>query len=142
MAFAGLPVKFFAPLAAKGQRVYLQILLHLFKETQENLGLVNRDILMAFALESMRDSANFSETNEIEDEEPAFGADPESDPPSVLQRARAGAILRYLENCGWYVTEMQSDFRQLFFIPDYSFRILKVLHELSDNQSVSLQNKT
>src|SRR5581483_7758871 len=54
-------------------------------------------------------------------------------------QARAAAILRYLVQCGWLHSETQSDFTQSFVLPDYAFRLLQVLNEISANEPPPLQ---
>lgn len=136
-----LPRALFQPLASPGGPFYVTLLLALFRDTQSLGGLVARSRAQEHALSLLEDDASLESTEHLEDEEPGFGWSDEatSVDRKAKRTARAGAVLRYLERCGWLQTEMQTDFRQAYLIPDYAFRFLGVFDTFEREESLPLQ---
>jgi len=64
----------------------------------------------------------------------------EAAPPDQIDplTARASAIVRYLDRCGWLKGETLSDFTVHYILPDYAFRLLRVLDEIAINEPPAL----
>ena len=129
--FQILPAALFRPLAAPGAAIYSQILLALLAETQQHQQPLSRELAQRIvtdglaqpdALTLTRDAIEATNTTEPED-----------------TQSRASAILRYLTQCGWLRGETQSDFTSTYIFPDYAFRLLQTLREISANEPPPLQ---
>jgi hypothetical protein len=84
--------------------------------------------------EALRDPAALELTADADDEAANDATDAETD----VAQTRAGAILRYLTRCGWLRSEMQRDFAQTYILPDYAFRLLAVLAEITRSEPPAL----
>jgi hypothetical protein len=125
-----IPAELFRPLAAPGARIYANILLALFDETQQHQQALSRESAIHHILVALADPAAMQLTQDAQDQ-----VDDETD--ALL--ARASAILRYLTRCGWLRAETQNDFTQTFILPDYAFRLLRAFTEIAANQALPLQ---
>lgn len=134
-----IPFALFAPLAAPGSAVYLKVLLALLNDVHESTGLLTREEAVRTILEILESQEAMSETAHLLDEEVHFGVGESDTELGELSLARAGAIVRYLERCGWIRTEMQADFRQAFVVPDYAFRILVAIQGIVDEAALPLR---
>lgn len=130
-----IPTNLFKPLAAPGAEIYAEVLLRLFREAQRSYQPLSREAALYTVGDVLGDPAALSLTQDA-DEEPAGES---SDLAVDAIQARASAILRYLMRCGWFRSEMQSDFTQTFILPDYAFRLLAVLAEITRNDPPSLR---
>lgn len=133
-----IPRTFFHPLASPGAAFYARTLLALFRDNQSQGGLISRSRALEYALVGLEAEVALEETSHLDDEEPQFGWEDDGD-LAAKRQARAGAVLRYLERCGWLRTEMQRDFRQMFLLPDYAFRFLGVFDALDREEALPLQ---
>jgi hypothetical protein len=125
-----VPAELFRPLAAPGARIYSDILLALFDETQRHQQALSREAAIHHIVAALANPDAMQLTQDAQDQ-----VDDETD----ATLARASAILRYLTRCGWLRTETQSDFTPTFILPDYAFRLLRTLTEIAANQALPLQ---
>jgi hypothetical protein len=136
--FTHLPIELFRPLASPGAAVYAGILLGLLAETQRHNEPLSRESalnLIAAILMDRPDSLVLTTDADAQPAEPADNLTADTKPGDVDGiTARSSAILRYLERCGWLMGEMQSDFSQQFILPDYAFRLLRVMAEIAANE--------
>jgi hypothetical protein len=128
-----LPANLFKPLAAPGAAVYAEVLLHLFAAAQRSYQPLSREAAMYIVSDVLGDPLALDLTGDAVDQPP--GDEPDFD---AIQ-SRAAAILRYLTRCGWFRSEIQSDFTQSYILPDYTFRLLSVLSEITRNDPPSLR---
>lgn len=131
--FDVVPSGLFRPLASpRGAPIYANILLALFAETERHHQPLSHELALSVVLDHLRDPQALDVTADVltEDEAPPSEAANEPD----VQLSRAGAVLRYLTRCGWLIAETQRDFAQLYLLPDYAFRILRTLAEITANQ--------
>jgi hypothetical protein len=144
--FASLPKDVFQPLAAPGAGIYSHILLSLFAETQRHQDPLSRERALGVVLSVLAEHPDqlaltgdaVAAADAVADaagdaaEETTGSAAWEADAAATAALSiRAGAILRYLERCGWLRGETQSDFSQHYILPDYAFRLLRVLAEIA-----------
>ncbi|HEY0734840.1 MAG TPA: Wadjet anti-phage system protein JetA family protein [Herpetosiphonaceae bacterium] len=130
-----IPPNLFKPLAAPGAEIYAEALLRLFREAQRSYQPLSRETALYIVGDVLSDPAALSLTEDADDEP----SSEQSDLPVDATQARAAAILRYLTRCGWFRSEMQSDFTQTYVLPDYTFRLLAVLTEITRNDPPSLR---
>ena len=128
--FQTVPAGLFRPLAAQGAPIYSEALLTLFAQTRRQQQPLSRDRAVDLVAGLLTDPEALISTEDAVD-------DDDDDAGDV--RVRAGAILRYLTRCGWLRTEVQSDYTQTFTLPDYAFRLLNTLDEITLNRAVPLQ---
>jgi Family of unknown function (DUF5716) len=121
-----IPQRLFQPLAAPGAQIYLAILLELFTQTKAHQEPLSRDFAANLIYEQIASPDKFTLTADAADDQEANSED--------TALARASAILRYLEHCGWLRVETQNDFTQTYILPDYAFRILRTLQEIEANE--------
>ncbi|MBI3942644.1 MAG: hypothetical protein HY326_06475 [Chloroflexi bacterium] len=139
--FEIVPSDLFNPLAARGAAVYGEVLLSLFAETQKHHQPLSRELAVAIVTEVLSDPQALELTVDVlaagaAGEIPLLAEDPAEED---LPQARASAILRYLARCGWLRTETQSDFSQTYILPDYAFRLLRVISEIAAHEAIPLQ---
>ena len=120
-----VPDDFFRPLTSPGAQVYLAILLELFTQTKAHQEPLSREFAASLIYDLIAAPDKLALTTDA-----VIGDEIEADDKAL---ARASAILRYLERCGWLRSETQKDFTQTFILPDYAFRILRTLHEINSN---------
>ncbi|MSP14340.1 MAG: hypothetical protein EXR62_15485 [Chloroflexi bacterium] len=138
--FAVIPPDLFNPLAARGASVYVDVLLALFEETQKHQQPLSRELAVAIVTDVLSAPQALELTAETADEMPSPAPAVEEAPAEEdLLQTRASAILRYLSRCGWLRTETQSDFSQTYILPDYAFRLLRVISEISAHEAIPLQ---
>lgn len=130
-----IPPNLFKPLSAPGAAIYADVLLRLFHEAQRSYQPLSREAALYIVGDVLADPAALSLTEDADDEPAADQSDLALD---AIQ-SRATAILRYLTRCGWFRSEMQSDFTQTYVLPDYTFRLLAVLTEITRNDPPSLR---
>lgn len=128
--FKVLPLSLFRPLTGQGAPIYAQILLQLLEETQRHAEPLSRELALNLVLDQL--SADALELTQDALEADALEATDD-------RQTRAAAILRYLARCGWLRGETQNDFTQSFVLPDYAFRLLRVLGEIAANDPPPLQ---
>jgi hypothetical protein len=133
--FDTIPPTLFKPLAAPGAAVYAEVLLRLFAEAQRSYQPLSRESALYIVGDVLGDPLALKLTDDALDELPGDEPDVASD---AIQ-GRAAAILRYLTRCGWFRSEIQSDFTQTYILPDYTFRLLAVLSEITRNEPLSLR---
>ncbi len=129
--FQVIPDGLFHPLASPGAPVYAEILLGLLGETQRHHEPLSRDLAVQVVNHYLTAPEALALTLDSNDEQ-------EPDAANDMD-ARAGAILRYLARCGWLKRETQSDFTSTFILPDYAFRLLRVLSEIATNEPPPLR---
>ena len=130
-----VPRELFRPLASPGAPVYVGILLGLLAETQRHNEPLSREgaqNLIAACLMDRPDSINL--TTDASDIGANVNPASPDDDDAMSVTSRSSAILRYLERCGWLMGETQNDFSQQFILPDYAFRLLRVMAEIAANQ--------
>lgn len=129
--FQILPVSLFRPLAAPGAPIYSQILLALLAETQQHQQPLSRELAQRIVTDKLAQPDALALTRDaMETPDPIEPDDTQS---------RASAILRYLAQCGWLRAETQSDLTASYIFPDYAFRLLQTLKEISANEPPPLQ---
>lgn len=131
--FDTLPRTLFNPLAAQHAPLYAEVLLTLFAETQRHQQPLSRDLALSLVIEVVDRIAADADLAELP------GLDQALADEGDVAIARSGAILRYLAQCGWLRVETQSDFTQTFTLPDFAFRMLATLQELTENEPLRLQ---
>ncbi len=139
--FTLLPVELFRPLASPGAGVYADILLAVLAETQRHHEPLSRESVLNLIVTALTDQPDGLALTADADADASTGAVAMLAPtPSPVDgvSARSSAILRYLERCGWLRGETQSDFNQQFILPDYAFRLLRVLAEIVANEPTPL----
>ncbi|NJP05135.1 MAG: hypothetical protein HC837_05640 [Chloroflexaceae bacterium] len=129
--FDVVPATLFNPLVAQGAPTYASVLLTLFAETQRQQQPLSRELAVNLVADLLATQQYTWDINP--DQSESMSLDEADD-----LHARAGNLLRYLTRCGWLRIETQSDFTQTYILPDYAFRLLNVLHEISSNQAPSL----
>lgn len=130
--FDTLPRDLFNPLAARHAPLYAEALLTLFAETQRHQQPLSRDLAAGLVAEVL-------DRHAAEDLAALLELDASlADEPDTTM-ARAGAVLRYLVECGWLRVETQSDFSQSFTLPDFAFRLLAAFQEIAENEPLRLQ---
>lgn len=129
--FTVLPKQLFRPLASPYAPLYSTILLEIFAETRQHHQPLSRELVIDIVCRLLEEHNELA----LEDNELELEQDPEEEP--IVQRA--GAIVRYLQQCGWLRGENQSDFSRSFTLPDYAFRLLNLLSELARNEPLPLQ---
>lgn len=129
--FEILPAQLFRPLAAPGAPIYAHILLTLLEQATQQHQPLSRDLALNLITEQIDTSDALDLTQDAGESDT-----PRDEDPTL---ARATAILRYLVQCGWLRSETQSDFTQSFVLPDYAFRLLRVLSEIAANEPPPLQ---
>ncbi|HEX6290972.1 MAG TPA: Wadjet anti-phage system protein JetA family protein [Herpetosiphonaceae bacterium] len=132
--FEIIPVGLFKPLAAPGAPIYAEVLLRLFGEAQRSYQPLSRETALYVVGDVLADPQALSLTEDADD----APLDEAAETTDTIQ-SRSAAILRYLTRCGWLRSEMQSDFTQTYILPDYTFRLLAVLSEITRNESPSLR---
>lgn len=132
--FYTLPAALFRPLASPGAEIYARILLALFAESSQRHYPLSRELALDVTIACLPDAQALTLTDDARDPESVASDLPGSDAVTL----QAGAILRYLERCGWLQGETQSDFTQTFIFPSYAFRLLRVLSELAADEPLQL----
>jgi hypothetical protein len=123
--FRLIPADLFQPLAAPGAGVYVEILLALLAETQRHHEPLSRERALNVLYPILNDPQRLALTADaVESADEPIGAGDQV-------QARASSILRYLERRGWLRGETQSDFTHTYILPDYAFRLLRVLNEIA-----------
>jgi hypothetical protein len=123
-----LPAELFRPLASPGANVYAGILLQTLAETQRHHEPLSRERMLDLIVTALSEQPDSLALTADADAERADTPNPPP-PNAATLTARSGAILRYLERCGWVKGETQSDFSQQFILPDYAFRVLGTLSD-------------
>lgn len=131
--FAIIPVALFRPLSSAGAPIYAAVLLVIFAETRRHQQPLSRDLAVSLVHEVLAEAQGAIEATGDAEDEPL--ATPDADPLV----ARASAVLRYLARCGWLRSETQSDFSQVYTLPDYAFRLLSVFHDIASDEPLPLQ---
>ncbi|NTU62173.1 MAG: hypothetical protein HGB05_01935 [Chloroflexi bacterium] len=126
-----LPQALFQPLAAPGALVYARLLLDIYRQTQARPDPLSRDLVTNLIYQQLAEPQALDLTADAQTEE----TDPDS---SDVLMTRATAIVRYLERCGWLKSETQNDFSVQYILPDYAFRLLRVLDEIAVNEPPAL----
>lgn len=127
--FVNVPAELFRPLSARGAVVYASALLTIFELTRRYSQPLSRELALQGVMGVLQGGEDpLEELDAFEDH----------DDPS---RARAGALLRYLERCGWLRSETQVDFSRALTLPEYAFRLLQVLAELSNVERRGLKGR-
>jgi hypothetical protein len=137
--FQIIPPTLFRPLAAQGAPVYAEVLLRLFAETQRHQRPISRDLAVNIIAETLTSPEALEITSDAasDDTDRSSSSSKSDDPDDVI--ARSGAILRYLTSNGWLRIETQSDFSHAYTLPMHAFRLLSVLQDIADNESLQLQ---
>jgi hypothetical protein len=138
MRLKKMPADLFNPLAAPGRDVYISALIRIYALSARSHGLLERRVVVEAVEEALADEATMELTDEVLESEPQFGAD-ETDSFEVRRRTRAQSLVRYLERCGWFRTEMQPDQSASLVLYDHSFRILDGLNQFVNAQATPLQ---
>ena len=132
MILGAIPQSLFQPLAAPGAPIYARILLDFFIQTQSHPDPLSRQLVSDLIYQHIAEPQALSLTQDAQsDEEP-------SGDRIDLVAVRAGSILRYLERCGWIRGETLSDFSTQYVLPDYAFRLLRVLNEIATHEPPAL----
>jgi hypothetical protein len=126
-----LPQSLFQPLAAPGAVVYVRLLLDIYRQTQARPDPLSRDLVTNLIYQQLAEPQALDLTADAQTE------DSDVDNPDLLM-ARASAIARYLERCGWLKSETLNDFSVQYILPDYAFRLLRVLDEIAVNEPPAL----
>ncbi len=126
-----LPQSLFQPLAAPGAVVYVRLLLDIYRQTQARPDPLSRDLVTNLIYQQLAEPQALDLTADAQAE------DSDADNPDLLM-ARATAIVRYLEHCGWLKSETLNDFSVQYILPDYAFRLLRVLDEIAVNEPPAL----
>lgn len=129
--FSHVPLELFRPLSAQGASLYASALLTIFELTRRYSQPLSRELAMHGLMELLQDRVTdgLDELNVQEDDD--------TDP----LRAKASALLRYLERCGWLRSETQADFSRSLTLPEYAFRLLQVLAELGTGERRGLKGR-
>jgi hypothetical protein len=128
--FEVAPSSLFRPLAAQGAELYSEVLLIIFELAKRHSQPLSRELAKQSVYELLL--ANQDVTLEPEE---TFSDD--GDPISN----KANAVLRYLERCGWLRVEVQANFQSFYTLPEYAFRLLQTLSELTAGQTRSLKGR-
>jgi hypothetical protein len=123
--FRIVPAQLFQPLAAPGAGVYTEVLLALLAETQRHHEPLSRERALGVIYPILNDPERLALTSD------AVGPGDESGETGDQVQTRAATILRYLERRGWLRGETQSDFTHTYILPDYAFRLLRILNEIA-----------
>lgn len=126
-----LPQSLFQPLAAPGAAVYARLLLDIYRQTQARPDPLSRELVTNLIYQQLAEPQALELTDDAQLEDNAAAS---IDPLT----ARAAAIVRYLERCGWLKSETLSDFSVQYILPDYAFRLLRVLDEIAVNEPPAL----
>ncbi|MBI5564521.1 MAG: hypothetical protein HY870_06480 [Chloroflexi bacterium] len=132
MLLGTLPQSLFQPLAAPGAPVYVRLLLDIYRQTQARPDPLSRDLILNLIYQQLAEPQALALTDDAQADEPT--APDQIDPLT----ARASAIVRYLDRCGWLKGETLSDFTVHYILPDYAFRLLRVLDEIAANEPPAL----
>lgn len=124
--FDVVPAGLFAPLAAPGARVYLEVLLDLHREARRQSEPLSRQLVIDCVYRHLLRSGALEQTGDLAGAEDLEGPDP------VLSRATA--LTRYLTERGWLQVETEADFSSRYILPTYAFRLLTLLEEIADNE--------
>lgn len=124
------PPSLFRPLAAQGAELYSEVLLIIFELAKRHSQPLSRELAKQSVYELL--IANQDVTLEVEE-----SLSDDGDPISN----KANAVLRYLERCGWLRTEVQANFQTFYTLPEYAFRLLQTLSELTAGQTRSLKGR-
>lgn len=134
-----LPSTLFNPLAARGAPVYVQVLLRLFDETHYHNEPLSRELALYIVAQVLNEPEALRLT---EDATSVSGLEAETDVETSDSwqgiQARATAILRYLQKNGWLREEAQQDHTRSYILPDYAFRLLRVLREIVSKEALPL----
>jgi Family of unknown function (DUF5716) len=128
--FEVAPPSLFRPLAAQGAELYSEVLLIIFELAKRHSQPLSRELAKQSVYELL--VANQDVTLEVEETLTEDG-DPISN--------KANAVLRYLERCGWLRTEVQANFQTFYTLPEYAFRLLQTMSELSAGKRRSLKGR-
>ena len=104
MLLGTLPPSLFQPLAAPGAPVYVRLLLDIYRQTQARPDPLSRDLILSLIYQQLAEPQALALTDDAQSDE-SVAAD-QIDPLT----ARASAIVRYLDRCGWLKGETLSDF--------------------------------
>lgn len=117
--FSVIPDELFSVLASPNRRLYAKALDILYVAYKEKLRIEEQYFysLIRSSLEDALVEANF-EDDGIDEEEMA----------NVSGKARF--LMRLLLRKGWFVKERGQDFNEFITVPEYSSRLLKVLHDI------------
>jgi hypothetical protein len=132
MLLGTLPPSLFQPLAAPGAPVYARLLIDIYRQTQARPDPLSRDLILSLIYQQLTEPQALTLTNDAQSDQSdvADNVDPTA--------TRASLILRYLERCGWLKGETLSDFNVQYILPDYAFRLLRVLDEIAANEPPAL----
>jgi Family of unknown function (DUF5716) len=128
--FEVMPQSLFRPLAAQGAELYSEVLLIIFELAKRHSQPLSRELAKQSVYELLV-------TNQDVTLEPEETLNDDGDPISN----KANAVLRYLERCGWLRTEVQANFQTFYTLPEYAFRLLQTLSELTAGQTRSLKGR-
>ncbi len=128
--FEVAPHSLFRPLAAQGAELYSEVLLIIFELAKRHSQPLSRELTKQSVYELLH--ANQDVTLEVEE-----NLTDDGDPISN----KANAVLRYLERCGWLRVETQANFQTFYTLPEYAFRLLQTMSELSAGQTRSLKGR-
>jgi hypothetical protein len=128
--FEVAPPSLFRPLAAQGAELYSEVLLIIFELAKRHSQPLSRELAKQSVYELL--VANQDVTLEVEE-----SLSDDGDPISN----KANAVLRYLERCGWLRTEVQANFQTFYTLPEYAFRLLQTMSELSAGKRRSLKGR-
>lgn len=132
--FDFLPATLFNPLAARGAPIYAEVLLRLLNETQRHTQPLSRNLVLDVISELLSTPEALSLTEDAIEREQESLADESLD---AIQ-ARARDILNYLKQSGWLKEEQQKDYTRTYILPSYSFRLLWVLNEIANQETLPL----
>ncbi len=132
MLLGTLPQSLFQPLAAPGASVYARLLLDIYRQTQARPDPLSRELILSLIYQQLAEPQALALTDDAQSDE---ATTPDQIDPLT---ARASAIVRYLDRCGWLKGETLSDFSVHYILPDYAFRLLRVLGEIAINEPPAL----
>jgi len=132
--FDFLPITLFNPLAARGAPIYAEVLLRLLNETQRHTQPLSRNLVLDVISDLLSTPEALSLTEDAIESQQERLADESLD---AIQ-ARARDILNYLKRSGWLKEEQQKDYTRTYILPSYSFRLLWVLNEIANQETLPL----
>lgn len=155
LLFQKLPVALFVPLAAPLAELYAAALLRIFEETQRHQEPLSWEYCVSQIVEIIAESEAarpVDASSPVEAEtlvsaqvESAVtpGMDASGGPPAEngeqALRERATELLRNLKQYQWLREEIQPDGTLIYSLPEHTFRLLRVLHEIATGHEERLQ---
>ncbi|MGE0131945.1 MAG: Wadjet anti-phage system protein JetA family protein [Blastocatellales bacterium] len=143
--FKIVPPDLFRPLASPGAPVYARVLFALFAATRRHHQPLSREMAVNLTSEILSDPEALTATSDAEEADGQAGESADRSESDEIEDeagrilSRSGKVLRALARYGWLRVETQSDFTQVYILPDYAFRLLETLELIALNNPPPLR---